>query len=325
MNCMSANARYIDGLENIPRSLRGCVLTIGNFDGMHLGHQRIGRAARSEGDSCGAPVAAMTFEPPPDLVLRPADTPQRLTPLPQKRELLLRHGADCVVVARADRRMLAMSPEEFIDRIVVGSFAPSHVVEGQDFVFGRGRTGNIEVLRAAGGTLGFAVHVVDTVTVALPDGPQRVSSTLIRRLVAQGRVADAGRCIGRPFALYGHVIAGAGRGRVLQYPTANIDPGEQVVPADGVYAGRAEVAGSEYPAAISIGPKPTFGPSARAIEAFLVGGAGDHYNQFMALSFLERLRDQRRFDGIEGLKAQIEKDVQRVREICGHRPPRRGG
>jgi len=322
---MSDNDRTIDGLENVPDSLRGCVLTVGNFDGVHLGHQRILHAARSLGESSGAPVAAMALEPPPDLVLRPADTPQRLTPLPQKRELLARHGAGWVVVARADGELLGMSPEEFIDRVVVGRFAPSHVVEGPDFFFGRGRAGNVDVLRAAGRSRQFAVHVVQTVTLDMPEGPQRVSSTLIRRLVAEGRAADAARCLGRPFALYGSVIAGAGHGRVIEFPTANIDAGEQVVPADGVYAGRAEIAGSELPAAISVGTKPTFGPTPRTIEAFLIGGGGDYYNQPMALSFLERLRDQRRFDGIKELRAQIAKDVQRVREICGRRPPRWGG
>jgi len=308
--------RVIHGLESLPAEARRGVLTIGNFDGVHVGHQRILAAARRLADADALPVTAMTFEPPPDLVVRPQDAPRRLTPPEQKAALLRQAGAERVLFVPADRQLLAMAPEEFIRRIVCEFVAPRHVVEGEDFFFGRGRTGNVDTLRAAGGELGFAVHVVESVTVALPDGPERVCSTLIRDLVSSGQVEPAARCLGRPFALYGEVVAGCGRGRSLGFPTTNIIAPEQVTPADGIYAGWAQVDERTYAAAISVGHQPTFAPAARAIEAHLLDVDEDFYGRFMALRFVARLRGQRQFDGPGALSAQIAKDVERVREIC---------
>jgi len=307
----------VDSLESPQEWPRGCVLTIGNFDGVHVGHQRILRAARSLADANRCAAVAVTFEPPPEMVLRPTDVPQRITPQAQKAQLLLDAGAERVVKLKTDAKLLAMEPKEFIERIIVRRFAPRRVVEGHNFFFGRDRSGNIETLRRAGGEYGFALHVVEPVLVELPEGTKRVSSTLVRSLVAAGRIDDANRCLGRAFTLYGKVIGGAGAGRLLQFPTANMDPGRQVVPADGVYAGRAALARENFPAAISIGCKPTLGPGKRTIEAFLIGAAGEHYGRDMELSFASRLRGQVRFDSAEALKAQITKDVQHVRELCG--------
>ncbi len=309
--------RLIQGLESVGRSLRGCVLTIGNFDGVHLGHRRILRTARPLADEAGLPVAALTFDPPPDLVLRPDDVPERITPHAEKCRLLLDAGADYVVTAGADKQLLSMSSAEFVERVIVGRFAPRHVVEGHNFFFGLGRSGNVETLAAAGKAAGFILHVVEPVMQDLPEGPVRVSSTLIRRLVLEGGIAHANRCLGRDFSLYGRVSAGEGRGRVLEFPTANISVTEQVCPADGVYAGLAEIAGERFAAAISIGEKSTFGPGGeRAVEAFLLNAGGDYYDEYMVLSFIRRLRGQRRFDTAGQLRAQIAKDVERVREIC---------
>lgn len=309
--------RVVHGLEAVGRPLRGGVLTIGNFDGVHRGHRAILQTARSLADAEGRPVTALTFEPPPDLVARPSDEPRRLTPAAQKCALLLEAGADCVVVAATTRELLAMTPRAFIAEVVVGRFAARHVVEGRNFFFGHARQGTVETLRQASAANGYVCHVVAPVMAELPAGPTRVSSTLIRRLVAGGEVADAARCLGRDFVLYGTVVAGRGHGRVLEFPTANLEPGEQVVPADGVYAGRAEVGGTNFAAAISVGRKPTFGPGERTIEAYLVGAAGDYYGRAMALSFAARLRDQRTFADADSLRGQIAKDVVRVREICG--------
>ena len=312
------NGRLIQGLDAVADPLRGCVLTIGNFDGVHLGHQRILQTARALADAERSRVVALTFDPPPDLVLRPEDEPQRLTPHNERCRLLLEGGCDCVVTAGADMKLLRMAPEEFILRVIVARFAPRHVVEGEDFFFGRGRSGNVETLRLAGSRAGYILHVVAPAMQELPEGPVRVSSTLIRRLIAAGRIEHANRCLGRDFTLYGCVRAGQGRGRVLEFPTANLEVAGQICPADGVYAGLAEAAGVRTAAAISIGDKPTFGPGQRrCVEAFLLEAGGDYYDEYMALGFRRRLRDQRRFAGAEELKAQIAKDVQRVREICG--------
>jgi riboflavin kinase/FMN adenylyltransferase len=196
--------------------------------------------------------------------------------------------------------------------VIEEHFAPRGMVEGPDFHFGRGRGGSVDTLRRRG----FEVRVVDSVAVDLPDGRQIVSSTLIRRLLLAGRIEDAARCLDRLYVLQGRVIGGRRVGRVLEFPTANLDPLEQVVPADGVYAGWAAVGTELYAAAISIGDKPTFnGEGGRAVEAFLIGASGDYYGCEMTLSFARRLRDQERFPGVDALKAQIARDVENVRAI----------
>ena len=309
--------RCIQGLVSVPASARGCVLTIGNFDGVHLGHRLILATARALADAAGLQVVAMTFEPPPNLVLHPDDPPRRISPPRHRARLLLETGADLVVTARTDVKLLGMDPAEFIERIIVRHFAPRHIVEGRNFSFGRKRAGNVDVLRDSGGAHGFALQVVDPVTVALAEGPRVISSTLIRDLILSGRVADATRGLDREFALYGTVARGAGQGRLLEFPTVNLTGGSQVVPLDGVYAGLAEIAGGRYPAAISVGTKPTLGPGPLACEAHLIGAEGDFYDQALELRFVKRLRGQEKFDRIDALRSQIAKDVADVREICG--------
>ena len=293
------------------------MLTIGNFDGVHLGHRRILQAARSLADARRSAVTAVTFDPPPDLVLRPNDVPQRITPREEKCRLLRDAGADWVVTLRSDRALLEMAPQDFIDQIVLRRFEPAFVVEGPNFFFGRGRQGTLAVLTEAGRCAGFVVHAVEPLVMEIGGKGERVSSSLIRRLLAAGLVEQANRCLGREFVLCGRVVGGFRRGRLLDYPTANLDPGQQIAPGDGVYAGRASVRDGLHPAAISIGDNPTFGPTERTIEAFLLNAEGDFYDESIALSFICRLRDQERFDGREALKDQIAKDVKRVREICG--------
>ena len=310
-------ATVINGLENVPPACTGGVLTIGNFDGVHLGHQSILTVGRKLADAAGAPLVAMTFERPPDLVLRPTDTPERLTPLPQKTELLIQAGADVVVVAETCPELLSMDPPAFVQEVIASHVAPRHVVEGPNFFFGRKRAGNVDILKSLGAEAGFEVHVVEPVLLDLPEGRQHIASTLIRRLIGDGRVEEAATCLTRPYALYGTIIPGQGRGRVLEFPTANIDPVEQVFPADGVYAGAAGIEDQRFVAAISIGNKPTFQDADRTcVEAFLVdAGDDDYYGRFMALEITHRLRDQQTFDSLDLLREQIAKDVDRVRTL----------
>ena len=306
------------GLDCVPDSARGCVLSVGNFDGVHLGHQRICSTARSLADPAGLGVVAITFDPLPDAVFHPDHAHQRITPVDQEARLLGQAGADHVVCLRTDRALLGMPARQFVDEVIVAKFAPRHVVEGRDFAFGASRAGTVDLLRQAGGQAGFEVHVVDEVMMDLPEGPDRISSTLIRMLLRAGRIEDANRCLGREFALYDRIVPGQGHGRVLEFPTANIHPSEQILPADGVYAGRATIDGRRFAAAVSIGRKPTFGPAEQTyVEAFLIDGEGDFYGQAMELSFVGRLRDQMKFETTEALRAQIACDVARVREICG--------
>lgn len=309
--------RHFIGLENVDDTVRGCVLTIGNFDGVHRGHQRILSSARALADAGGAPVVALTFEPPPDLVVRPADPPQRITPHAEKVRLLFAAGADMVVTLTSTPELMKMTPGEFIDQVIMGRFAPRDVVEGSNFFFGHRRAGTVHTLRDAGARAGFTMHIVEAVVVELSGGPMQVSSTLIRRLVAGGEVDDAAELLGRPFMLIGNVVAGQKVGRVLEYPTANIDPHQQVTPSDAVYAGRAFIGSEKYPTAISIGCKPTFGPNARTIEANLIGATGDFYGNEIRLDFLKHLREQKKFDTSDALKEQIAKDIEQTLEVLG--------
>ncbi len=304
------------GLDSIPTSLRNCALVIGNFDGVHLGHQKIIATARElAGD---LPVAALTFDPPPELALRPNQVPRRIQPNEIKCALLRQAGANEVIVAQTDAALLGMPPQEFVEQIIVRRFGAKYVVEGSDFHFGHKRGGDTNLLGIYGCHYGFAVHVVPPVMLDLPQGQVRISSSIVRQLLAKGHVEDAARCLGRPYALYGPIVAGQGKGRVLEFPTANLAPAEQIVPADGVYAGKVVIDFQEYPAAISLGNKPTLGPTQeKFIEAFLLDAQGDFYGRDMTLRFLRRLRGQQKFSGMEELKAQIARDVEAVREICG--------
>ncbi len=307
------STRVIDGLERFPNDLRRCALTIGKFDGVHLGHRAILRRCRDVADA-DTPVVAMTFEPPPEQVLRPGAPLERLASLDHRCELLSQAGADAVLVARADMKLLGMEPDAFIDEVLVGRFGVRHVVEGGNFRFGRKRAGDLDTLRQAGPSRRFQVHEVPPEQIDLDGQTQPVSSSLIRELLAAGRIEAASRCLNRAYQLYGPVVHGHGRGRRLKYPTCNLDVGDLLVPADGVYAGSAQVDGQTFPAAISIGTMPTFADdSARAIEAHLLDAEGDYYGQHLRLDFHAYLRPQRAFGSEEELVEQMTKDVQHVR------------
>lgn len=302
----------------MPRSVRGCALTVGNFDGVHLGHRKIIATARSLADRQGASAVAITFEPPPASVLGAHSPAGRITPETEKVRLLLAAGCDLVVIVTADLQFLATSPRDFIDDVLVGRFAPSHVVEGRNFLFGHRRAGSVETLAAAAGPAGFAMHVVAPVMMDLPTGRQRVSSTLVRSLIERGQVALAGRCLGRDFSLFGKVVAGTGRGAaVLGRPTINLRIDGQIVPADGIYAGRAAVDGRRYAAAISIGDNPTLGGVGRSVEAHLLDAAGEFLGKDAELSFVQAIGEQKKFDSPEALARRIAKDIEHVRQIIG--------
>ena len=311
------SGKCIRGLDALDAAVRGCALSIGNFDGVHLGHQRLVEIGRRHALACGAAMVAMTFEPPPDQVLRPDDVIKRIVPVELKARLLLDAGCDLVVLVTADRELLSMTPQQFIDEIVVARFAPSHVVEGPDFSYGRKRSGTIDTLREAAAAGGFEVHVVEPLQLELDGQEHRISSSLIRLLVERGRVGEARRCLGKDFALCGEVVRGAGRGgQLLGFPTVNLHSPQQVCPADGVYAGWAELDGTRSVAAISIGSNPTLHPaSGRSVEAHLLDARGDFYGRRMKLEFVERLRDQRKFESIDALQEQIAKDIEHVRRI----------
>lgn len=332
--------RVYRGIASIDDALRGAVLTVGNFDGVHLGHQRILRTAHGLARVSNGRMVAMTFEPHPVNVLRPEEAAPRLTPWEEKLALLESCGAEAVIRLETDWPLLSLSAEDFVREVLVKRIHPSYLVEGPNFGFGRDRTGDIETLRRLSDRGGYQVHVVEPYrlhgaaaarigevmgTADAASGAVVVSSTVVRRLLAAGAVDLAAVCLGRPYALAGLVVHGAGAGRKMGYPTINLDVGSQLIPAEGVYAGSAVVAGLQCAAAISIGRRPTLtaqaqraglvGEAPLVVEAFILDETGDWYAERARLEFAARLRDQRRFESREALTAQISEDIQRVREI----------
>ncbi len=293
-------------------------VTLGNFDGLHRGHAALIAAARAAVGPEGR-VVVLAFDPHPAAVLRPDARPARLTTLETRRRCAIEVGADELLPLEPTRERLGQTPNEFLDDLV-REHRPDVIVEGPDFRFGRARAGDVETLRLRGRDLGFDTVVVDPVDVALGNQQLvRVSSTMIRRLVAAGRVGDARRLLGRPYALEGAVVRGEQRGRTIHIPTANLDPGDLLLPADGVYAGVANGPdGRVRPAAISVGRKPTFGEHARLCETHLVDydGPVDRYEWPMTVRFHHWLRDQVRYDGVDALIDQLQRDIARTRELA---------
>lgn len=298
----------LSGLRSLPA---GSVISIGNFDGLHLGHQALLRTgkqlSRVDGDR---PLAVVTFEPHPLTALRPELAPPRLTPPAEKQLLLEKSGVDYLVNLPPRPEVLNLSAEAFFE-ILRDEVRPGHLVEGQSFNFGKDRRGTVDRLREwITPADNLKLHIVPPVQVGLTTlHLVPVSSSLIRWLLAHGRVRDAAICLGRAFALHGTVIQGFQRGRTIGVPTANLDCKDQLVPADGVYAGRCTIHGATYPAAVSIGTLPTFKENRRQIEAHLVGFDGDLYGQQIAVELLDWQRPQRKYADIDALKVQIQRDI----------------
>jgi riboflavin kinase/FMN adenylyltransferase len=310
----------IDGLRKLPP---GAVVSIGNFDGIHLGHESILATMRALRDRSKAPaLAVVTFEPHPLTVLRPEAVPPRLTPLALKNALLAERGVDVLVTLPPAPEVLDLSAERFWE-ILRDDVRPSHLVEGGTFNFGKGRRGSIQLLQQWAAGTGVTINVIQPVSTALLDFTVvPVSSSLIRWLLSNGRVRDAAICLGRPYVLEGPVVKGHQRGRALGMPTANLDCGEQLVPADGVYAGRCTVEGRTHAAAVSIGTMPTFGQNRRQVEAYLLDFQGDLYGRVLRVELLDWVREQRKFGGVDALKARMAKDLAVVADRMSLRPER---
>ncbi|HEY7087964.1 MAG TPA: riboflavin biosynthesis protein RibF [Tepidisphaeraceae bacterium] len=310
----------IDGLKAVPP---GTVMSIGNFDGVHLGHEKILQTMQSlKAATTGARLAVVTFQPHPLTVLRPQLAPPRLSTDAVRHKLLEAAGVDDLVVLAPLRTVLDLSAEQFW-AILRDQVRPSHLVEGSSFNFGKNRGGTIDRLREWAAQSPVKLHVIDAVEVALVDlHVVQVSSSLIRWLISYGRMRDAAICLGRPYSLQGGVIRGHGRGRQIGVPTANLECADQLVPCDGVYAARCTIDGTTYPAAVSIGTTPTFGEEQRQVEAHLIGFHGDLYDRVIELHITDWLREQVKFDGVEQLKHQIAADLSSVQRRSPHDPSR---
>jgi riboflavin kinase/FMN adenylyltransferase len=319
--------RTVETISQMGQVGGGCVLTIGNFDGVHMGHQEIiasaGRIAREKGTE----LAAMTFEPHPVAVLHPERAPGVLTPLRLKKDVLSQFGLDVLIILKGDRELLELSPEDFVKRFLIENIRPSVVVEGDDFNFGAARSGNIDTLRRFGTDDGFGVRVIEPRKIKLSTGQMvKVSSTMIRYMLESGHVTDAATALGRPYRLLEEIIPGRGIGRRLGFPTLNMKKPGQVIPAEGVYAGFVKVgddshavllAEDKFPAVYSIGQARTYGEDfPLLIEAHLLGSeVNASVGQYMTMDFIERIRAQHKFNTPEELSRQIKQDCNAAERI----------
>jgi riboflavin kinase/FMN adenylyltransferase len=300
------------GHRRVDRALRRPALALGNFDGVHLGHQRLIARARAAAARLGGEAMVMTFDPHPSRVLAPSRPMRLLCTTARKLELFASAGADACVVEPFDHALAAMTPEAFVGDILVGALGARHVVVGYNFAFGKNRAGTADTLRAIGAERGFAVEVVDPVSV----GEVVVSSSRVRELIEAGEVAGARALLGRDFDVDGVVVRGAGRGRGIGVPTANLDLETETVPALGIYAGRVEVGDERHAAAVSVGTNPTFESSGRlSLEAHLLDFDRDIYGHRLRVAFVERLRGEVRFAGAEDLVEQIRRDIADTRRV----------
>jgi riboflavin kinase/FMN adenylyltransferase len=310
----------IEGSERPVGGARGCVLTVGNFDGLHLGHRALIAAVIRRGRELGRRTLLYTFDPHPRRVLFP-DRPQ---PLLMTWEQLVAElgqvGIDFLVRERFTPAFAALSAEEFLRDVITERLAPAEVFVGRDFHFGKGRSGSGETLAARGPALGIRVELLPQVTA----GGSDVSSTRIRDALARGDVSEARLCLGRPYEIWGRVVEGDRRGRTLGFPTANLAPENEILPANGVYATRVRLfdaadssrLGSEsLPAVTNVGTRPTFAPGRVPVETHLLDWQGDVYGRRLALAFHAQLRTERKFSGPEELARQIASDAEQARHV----------
>jgi len=295
------------------------VLTVGNFDGLHIGHRAITDTVVERARAIDGESVVYTFDPHPRQILTPDNAPPLLTTIEQKRELIEAAGVDVLIVEPFDREFARTSAESFIRDILHRRIAPHEVYVGYDFHFGRDREGSMRLLGELGPRLGFAVTIIPEVTIDEGD----VNSTRIRKLLGEGEIERAAKLLGRAYSIRGRVIEGDRRGRTIGFPTANLDPENDVVPLSGVYAGFLRLldpgvpnSGVEFPAVTNVGRRPTFeGRGETRAEAHLIDFDGDLYGRRVEISFTTRLRPERRFAGVDELRQQIGADVEQARKL----------
>jgi riboflavin kinase/FMN adenylyltransferase len=299
--------------------LRGVVVALGNFDGVHLGHQEVLRRAEEEGRSRGMKVVAATFQPHPRSVLGAGDPPRLLTPIGLRREVLRRYGAEEVAEIPFDRDLSRKSPEQFVREVLVGDIGAGVVVVGENFRFGHKAAGDFGDLHRLMREMGGEAVAVEVRAIGEEAG---ISSTWIRDLISEGRVEEAAGLLGRAYVLRGEVVVGDRRGRTIGFPTANVLPeAEAIVPAYGVYAGFVLVGNQEFAACTNVGVAPTFARAESRVEAYLLDFDGDLYGRIVDVGFTRRIRGEKKFSGIDELKGQIQRDVDEARRILEETSP----
>jgi riboflavin kinase/FMN adenylyltransferase len=310
--------RVLKGIADVSPEVRGAALAIGNFDGVHRGHQALLQVAKEDARRLGGPAGAIVFEPHPREFFQPDKPLFRLTPLARKLQLLEAFGLDVCVVLNFDAGLAGLSAQDFIGGILVGALGVRHVVIGYDFHFGNKRSGTPETMQAAGAAQGFGVTVVPQVA----EQGEVFSSNAIRAELAQGDVPGAGRMLGHWWRVAGTVTGGAKRGTGLGFPTANIALAPGTALAHGIYAVRVHLDGDVHPGAAYLGTRPTFDDGAPVLEVFLLDFDGDLYGRRIEVEFIDHLREDLRFDDIEALKVQMAKDCARAAEILAAAPAR---
>lgn len=303
-------------LNNLRERLRNPVLTIGNFDGVHRGHLALFDKVKERAKAIDGQSAVMTFEPHPIRVMKPGNGPPLITPTKQKLELMLQAGIDVILCLPFTLEFAAISAEDFVQHILLDKIGVREVVVGYDYSFGHKRKGNIDLLRELGGKLGFKVHVVEPIHI----NQKLVSSTSVRKLVQEGNLAEARLFLGRDYQVSGTVVRGADRGgRLLGFPTANLELLDELLPCKGVYAVTVLVGEETYHGVTNIGHNPTFGNNALSVETHLLDFSGDLLGKTIRINFLYRLRDEKTYQSIGELSGQIALDIQEAKRLFGIR------
>jgi riboflavin kinase / FMN adenylyltransferase len=303
---------HIPWQSAFPNSCRQGALTIGNFDGVHRGHVALLGRLKEKAKMIGGPAVALTFDPHPVCLLQPKRCPPALSTPADRADLMQQFGADHVLMLGINHDMLDLRAAEFFDRILRAQLAPRAMVEGANFAFGHNREGNVDTLARLCADAG--IDFVPAPPILVEGSP--VSSSRVRAALTRGDVASAARLLGRYYRLRGVVGSGQKRGHSLGFPTANLEQIQTLTPGDGVYAVRVEYDGTTWPGAANVGPNPTFGEQARTVEAHLIGFHGELYGHELAIDFLERLRDARRFSGPSELAAQLKRDIEQARRFA---------
>lgn len=299
-------------LHQLEKPLINPVLTIGNFDGVHKGHRTLFQMVEERATAMGGQSVVMTFDPHPIKIMKPNASPLLITLTEQKLNLIAEQGIDVILCLPFTKKFASISAEDFVRRILLEKIGIRELVVGYDYSFGAGRKGNISLLKTMGKELGFAVHVLEPVYI---DGVL-VSSTSVRNLVMEGDLKGARRLLGRDYQIFGTVVKGMDRGgRLLGFPTANLEPVDELVPKEGVYAVKVTMDGVEYEGVTNIGNNPTFGNSLSSIETHVLDFSGDIVGKKIRIRFLERLRDEKNFNGIEELAKQIGRDIENARKL----------
>jgi riboflavin kinase / FMN adenylyltransferase len=304
--------RIIDDLNAVDEPLKNPVLTIGNFDGVHRGHLALFEKVKERAGAIGGDSAVMTFEPHPIRVMRPGNGPPLLTPTGQKLELIEKTGIDVLFCLPFTLEFASIPAEDFVKDLLVGKIGIKELVVGYDYAFGRNREGNIPLLKKMGDNLGFLVHLVEPIRI----DRTLVSSTSIRRLVQEGKMAEAKTLLGRDYQVEGTVVIGHQRGgRLLGFPTANLRIEDELLPKTGVYAVIVIIGGKAYHGVTNVGFNPTFHNHALAVETHVLDYSGDLVGKRIKVKFLSRLRGEKSFGDIRELSEQISKDIEDAEEV----------